>query len=150
MRMKHEAARYVFECDTYRKVKTNYMNPRGLLQPLSILEWKWDDISMDFIVGLPLTARKFDSIWVIVDRLSKSAHFIPVHIHYDVQWYVEIYIAHELCLHEVPKMIISNRGSQFVARFWEQLHASLRTQLIHSSAYHPQMDGQTEWVNQII
>jgi hypothetical protein len=85
MRMKHEAARYVFECDTYRKVKADYMNPRGLLQPLSIPEWKWDAISMDFIVGLPLTARKFDSIWVIMDRLSKSAHFIPVHSHYDVR-----------------------------------------------------------------
>jgi hypothetical protein len=82
--MRHEAARYVFECDTYRKVKADYMKPGGLLQPLSILEWKWDDISMDFIVGLPLTAHKFDSIWVIMDRLSKSAHFIPVHTRYDV------------------------------------------------------------------
>jgi hypothetical protein len=77
--MKHETARYVSECDTCQKVKTDYMKPGGLLQPLSILEWKWDNISMYFIVGLPLMARKFDSIWVIVDRLSKSAHFIPVH-----------------------------------------------------------------------
>jgi hypothetical protein len=76
--MKRENAHYVFECDTYQKVNADYMKPRGLLQPLSIPEWKWDDISMDFIVGLPLTTRKFDSIWVIVDRLSKSAHFIPV------------------------------------------------------------------------
>jgi hypothetical protein len=78
MRMKHETTRYVSECDTCRKVKADYMKLGGLLQPLSISEWKWDDISMDFIVGLPLTARKFDSIWVIVDRLSKSVHFIPV------------------------------------------------------------------------
>jgi hypothetical protein len=70
MRMKREAARYVSECDTCRKVKADYMKPGGLLQPLSIPEWKWDDISMEFIV-------KFDSIWVIVDRLFKSAHFIP-------------------------------------------------------------------------
>jgi hypothetical protein len=83
-RMKCETTRYVSECDTCRKVKADYMKPGGLLQPLSISEWKWDDISMDFIVGLTLTARKFDSIWVIVDRLSKSAHFIPVHTHYDV------------------------------------------------------------------
>jgi hypothetical protein len=62
MRMKREAARYVSECDTCRKVKADYMKLGGLLQPLSILEWKWDDISMDFIVGLPMTARKFDSI----------------------------------------------------------------------------------------
>jgi hypothetical protein len=110
-RMKCEAARYVSECDTYRKVKADYMKARGLLQPLSILEWKWDDISMDFIVGLPLTARKFDSIWVIVDRSSKSAHFIPIHTRYDARRYKEIYISHVLCLHGVPKMIISDRGS---------------------------------------
>jgi hypothetical protein len=136
-RMKRETARYVFECDTCRKVKADYMKPGGLLQPLSILEWKWDDISMDFIVGLPLTVHKFDSIWVIVDRLTKSTHFIPINIKYRVEKYAEIYIAHFLCLHKVPKMIILDRGSQFVARFWEQLHTSLRTHLIHSSAYHP-------------
>jgi hypothetical protein len=92
---------------------------------------------MDFIVGLPITARKFDSIWVIVDRLSKSAHFIPVHTNYNFQKYAGIYIARVLCLHGVPKTIISDRGSQFVARFWDQLHASLGTHLIHSSVYHP-------------
>jgi hypothetical protein len=75
--MKREAARYVFECNTCWKVKADYMKPGGMLQPLSVPEWKWDDISMDFIGGLPLMACKFDSIWVIVDRLSKSAHFIP-------------------------------------------------------------------------
>jgi hypothetical protein len=96
---------------------------------------------MDFIVGLPLMACKFDLIWVIVDRLSKSAHFVPVHTNYNVQMYVGIYIAHVLCLHGVLKMIISDRGSQFVTRFWEQLHASLRTHLIHSSDYHPQTNG---------
>jgi hypothetical protein len=105
---------------------------------------------MDFIVGLPLTTHKFDSIWVIVDRLTKSAHFIPVHTKYRVEKYAEIYIAHVLCLHVVPKTIVSDRGSQFVARFWKQLHASLETHLIHSSAYHPQTDDQTERVNQIL
>jgi hypothetical protein len=143
-RMKHKVARYVSECDTCRKDKADYMKPRGVLQPLSIPEWKWVDISMDFIMGLPLTAHKFDLIWVIVDRLSKSIHFIPVHTNYNVQKYVGIYIAHVLCLHRVPKTIISDQGSQFVARFWEQLHATLRTHLIHSLAYHLQMDGQTE------
>jgi hypothetical protein len=104
---------------------------------------------MDFIVSLALMAYMFDSIWVIVDRLSKSAHFIPVHTRYDVRRYAEIYIAHVLYLHGVLKTIISDRGSQFVAHFWEQLHASQRTRLIHSSSYHPQTDGQTERVNQI-
>jgi transposase InsO family protein len=102
---------------------------------------------MDFIVGLSMMARKFDSIWVIMDQLSKFAHFIPVNTKYRVEKYVEIYIARVLCLHGVPKTIISDRGSQFVARFWEQLHTSFGTRLIHSSAYHPQTDGQTERVN---
>jgi hypothetical protein len=105
---------------------------------------------MDFIVGLPTMARKFDSLWVIVDRLSKSAHFLPINTNYRVQKYVEIYIARVLCLHGVLKMIISDQGSQYVTHFWEQLHAFLGTHLIHNSAYHPQMDGQTERVNKIL
>jgi hypothetical protein len=107
-RMKRMAARYVSKCDICQKVKADYMKPGGLLQPLSIPEWKWDDISMDFIVGLPMAVCKFDSIWVIVDRLSKSAHFIPVHTKYNVQKYAGIYIARVLYLHEVPEMIISD------------------------------------------
>jgi hypothetical protein len=81
-RMKQKVARYVSECDTCWKV-LDYMKPGGLLQLLSIPEWKWDDISMDFIIGLPMMSDKFDLIWVIMDRLSKSAHFIPVHTCYD-------------------------------------------------------------------
>jgi hypothetical protein len=94
-----------------------------------------------------VSTRKFDSVWVIVDRLTRSAHFIPVNTNYNVQKYAEIYIARVLCLHGVPKMIIYDWGSQFVARFWEQLHVSLGTHLIHSSTYHPQTDGQTKRVN---
>jgi hypothetical protein len=82
--MKREASRYVSECDTCRKVKANYMKRGGLLQPQSVPDWKWDDISMNFIVGLLLTARKFNLIWVIVDQLTKSAHFILVNTNYNV------------------------------------------------------------------
>jgi hypothetical protein len=126
------------------------MKPGGLLQPLSISEWKWDDISMNFIVGLPMTTHKFDLIWMIIHQLSKFTHFIPVNTNYKVQKYVEIYITRVLCLHGVLKTIISDRASQFVARFWEQLHMSLRTHLIHSLAYHLQTGGQTERINQIL
>jgi transposase InsO family protein len=87
---------------------------------------------------------------VIVDRLSKSTHFIPVNTKYRVEKYAEIYIARVISLHRVPKTIISNRGSQFVTLFWEQLHTSVGTHLIRSLAYHPQTDGQTERVNQIL
>jgi hypothetical protein len=112
------------ECDTCRKVKADYMKPGALLQPLSILKWKWDDISLDFVVGLPLTACKSDSIWVNVDRLTKSAHFVPVNTNSNAQKYVETYIPRVLYLHGLMKMIISDRGSQFVAHFWKQLHVS--------------------------
>jgi hypothetical protein len=75
--MKREIARYVSECDTCKKVKADYMKPGGLLQPLSILNWKWEDINMHFIMGLLLTTRKFDSIWVIMDRFTKSPTLYP-------------------------------------------------------------------------
>jgi hypothetical protein len=135
-RMKCETACYVSECDTCQKVKADYMMSGGLLSSLSIPEWKWDDISMEFIVGLPLTAHKFHLVWVIVVRLTKSTHFIPVNTHYNVQRYSQIYITRVLCLHGVLNMIIFDWGSQFVACFWKQLHASLGTHLIHSPSYH--------------
>jgi hypothetical protein len=108
-RMKHDTARYVVECDTCQRVKADHMRHIGLLQPLSIPVWKWEDISMDFIVGLSLTGSKFNSVWVIVDRLTKSAHFIPVHTFYMVEKYAELYVSHILCLHGVPKTIISDQ-----------------------------------------
>jgi transposase InsO family protein len=108
---------------------------------LPIPSWKWDDISMEFIVGLPLTSRNHDSIWVVVDRLTKIAHFIAVNSTYSAKDYAEIYLDRVVRLHGIPKTIISDRGPQFIAHFWEQLHENLGTKLIRSSAYHPQMDG---------
>jgi hypothetical protein len=105
---------------------------------------------MDFIVGLPRTLHGYNSIWVIMDRLTKSAHFIPIVTTYRVRQYAELYISHIVRYHGIPKTIIPDRGSIFVARFWEQLHECLGTHLIRSSAYHPQTGGQTERVNQII
>jgi hypothetical protein len=105
---------------------------------------------MDFIVGLPNTSLRHDSIWVIVDRLTKTAHFLPVHTTYNIKKYAEIYLDQIVRLHGIPKMVISDRGAQFVARFWGQLQDALGTKLIRSSTYHPQMNGQTERVNQIL
>jgi hypothetical protein len=103
-----------------------------------------------FFVGLPKTSKGYDSIWVIVDRLTKIAHFLPVKTDHRVIVYAQLYIARILNLHGVPKTIVSDRGPQFVFKFWEELHKSLATILLHSSAYHPQMSGQTERVNRII
>jgi hypothetical protein len=148
--MKVDIAKYVAECDTCHRVKADHLKSAGVLQLLTIPLWKWDDISMDFIVSLPPTARKKDSIWGIVDRLTKTAHFIAVHTTYSVQNSAELYVDQIVCPHRIPKTIVSDRGTQFVARFWEQLHESLGTRLIRSSSYHPQTDGQTERVNQIV
>jgi hypothetical protein len=120
-----------------------------LLQPLKIPEWKWDEIGMDFIVGLPRTQAGYDSIWVIVDRLTKVAHFIPVKTTYSGAKLAELYMSRIVCLHGVPKKIMSDIGSQFTSKFWEKLHESMDTKLNFSSAYHPQTDGQTKKTNQI-
>jgi hypothetical protein len=149
-RMKREIAKYVSECDTCQRVKASHLKVSGTLQPLPIPSWKWEDISMDFIIGLPNTSQKHDSIRVIIDRLTKIAHFLPVHTTYTAKKYAEVYLDQVIRLHVVPEKIISDQGTQFIARFWEQLQSSLGTKLIRNSAYHPQTDGQTERVNQIL
>jgi hypothetical protein len=149
-RMKREIAKYVSECDTYQRVKASHLKVTGTLQPLPIPSWKWEEICMDFIMGLRNTSRHHDSIWVVVDRLTKTTHFLPVHTTHRAKKYAEIYIDQIVCLYGIPKTIVSDRGAPFVARFWEQLQESLGTHVIRSSAYHPQTDDQTERVNQIL
>jgi hypothetical protein len=105
---------------------------------------------MDFIVGLTTTQFGYGSICVIVDRFLKVAHFIPVKTTYKGAKIAKLYIARIVCLHGVPKKTISDRGTQFTSRFWEKLHEAMDTKLNFSSAYHPQTDGQTEGVNQIL
>jgi hypothetical protein len=149
-RMKREMAKYVSECDTCQRIKASHLKVAGTLQPLPIPSWKWEDLSMDFIVGLPNTSQHHDSIWVIVDRLTKTTHFLPVHTTHRAEKYAEIYIDQIVRLHGIPRTIVSDRGAPFVARFWEQLQESLGTHVIRSSVYHPQTDGQTERVNHIL
>jgi hypothetical protein len=115
-----------------------------LLQPLQVPEWKWEEIAMGFTVGLLRTQTGYDSIWIIVDRLTKVAHFIPVKTTYSRPRLAELYMSRIVCLHGVPKKIVSDRGTQFTLKFWERLHETLDTLLRFSSAYHPQTDGQTK------
>jgi IS30 family transposase len=140
----------VAECDVCQRVKAKHQRPTGLLHPLKIPEWKWEEIGMDSIVGLPRTSARYDSIWVIVDRLTKVAHFILVRTNYTRAKQAELYMAWIVCLHGVPKKIVSDRGSQFTSRFWRKLHECLDTQLNFSSSYHPQTNGQTERTNQVL
>ncbi|WVZ75522.1 LOW QUALITY PROTEIN: hypothetical protein U9M48_023567 [Paspalum notatum var. saurae] len=148
--MKRAVAEYVAICDICQRVKAEHQKPTCLLQPLKVPQWKWKEITMDFIVGLPRTQKSYNSIWVVVDRLTKVAHFIPVNTTYSGAKLAELYISRIVCLHSVPKRIISNRVSQFTSRFLEQLHDSLDAKLRFSTAYHPQTDGQTERTNQIL
>jgi hypothetical protein len=148
--MKREIVDSVAVCDSCQRIKAEHQRPAGLLQPLQIPQWKWDEIGMDFIVGLPRTRTGYDSIWVVVDRLTKATHFIPVKTTYNSAVLAELYMARIVCLHGVPKKIVSDRGTQFTSHFWQQLHEALGTHLKFSSAYHPQTDGQTERTNQIL
>ncbi|WVZ57829.1 hypothetical protein U9M48_008168 [Paspalum notatum var. saurae] len=149
-RMKRDIAEFVTKCDTCNRIKAERQRPAGLLKPLEIPMWKWEKITMDFIVGLPRTPKGNDSIWVIVDRLTKSAHFIPVNTRFDVAKLAELYVQNILRLHGAPLSIVSDRGPQFTTKFWKSLHKAMDTKLDYSTAYHPQTDGQTERVNQLL
>ena len=105
---------------------------------------------MEFITGLPRTRSGDDSIWVVVDRLTKVAHFIPVKTTYTSAKLAKIYLTRIVCLHGVPRTIVSDRGTQFTSKFWNQLHQTLGTRLEFSTTFHPQIDGQTERGNEIL
>jgi len=104
---------------------------------MKIPEWKWEEVGMDFIVGLPRTQRGYDSIWVIVDRLTKVAHFLPVKTTDSGARLAELYMESIVCLHGVPKNIVSDRGTRFTSTYWKKLHDSLGTKLNFSTAYDP-------------
>jgi transposase InsO family protein len=148
--MKREIAEYVARCDSCEMIKAEHQRPIGFLQPLQIRQWKWDEIGMNFIVGLPRTRDGYDSIWVVVDCLTKAANFIPVKTTYNSAVLAELYMSRIVCLHGIPKKIVSDRGTHFTSHFWQQLHEALGTHLKFSSAYHPQKDGQTERTNRIL
>ncbi|GJZ25657.1 putative reverse transcriptase domain-containing protein [Tanacetum coccineum] len=125
-------------------VKAEHQRPSGLLQQPEIPVWKWERITMDFITKLPRTSSGYDSIWVIVDRLTKSAHFIPMNEKYKMEKLTRLYLKEIVCRHGVPVSIISDRDPRFASRFWRSLQKSLGTNLDMSTAYHPETDGQSE------
>ncbi|GJT88526.1 hypothetical protein Tco_1070243 [Tanacetum coccineum] len=142
--MKADIATYVSKCLTCAKVKAEHQRPSGLLVQPDIPEWKWEKITMDFITKLPKTAAGYDSIWVIVDRLTKSAHFLPMKETDSTEKLTRLYMKEIVARHGIPVSIISDRDSHFTLRVWQSLHKALGTQLNLSTAYHPQTDGQSE------
>nr|GEX99063.1 putative reverse transcriptase domain-containing protein [Tanacetum cinerariifolium] len=142
--LRADIATYVDQCLTCAKVKAEHLKPSGLLQQLEIPKWKWQNVTMDFVTGLPRTPSGYDSFWVIMDRLTKSAYFLPKKKTDSIEKLAELYLKEIVCRHGVPVSFISDRDSLFTSRFWVSLQKALGTQLDLSTAYHPKTDGQSE------
>ncbi|KAK9057437.1 hypothetical protein SSX86_022272 [Deinandra increscens subsp. villosa] len=142
--MKRDIVKYVEKCLTCLQVKAEHQKPYGKLQPLEIPEWKWEHITMDLLTKLPKTRRNFDAIWVIVDRLTKSAHFLPISESYSSEGMANVYVEEIVSRHGVPVSIVSDRDTRFTSKFWREFQECMGTRLLFSTAYHPQTDGQSE------
>jgi hypothetical protein len=139
--MKREIEKYITRCMECQKVKEEHRHPTGFLQPLTIPEWKWEVVTMDFIMGLPRKEKLHDSIMVVVDKLTKSAHFIPLKATHKATNVVDIFMKEVAQLHKIPKKIVSNRDPKFTSNFWKGLFKGFITNLNFSIAYHPKSDG---------
>jgi IS30 family transposase len=129
--------------------KTEHVSYPGLLQPLPIPDQKWSDISLDFVEGLPKSRGK-DVILVVVDRLTKYAHFLPLSHPFSTLQVSKIFMDNIHKLHGMPRVIVSDRDRIFTSKLWQEIFAALQVQLNFSTAYHPESDGQTERVNQCL
>jgi len=143
--MKRDIVKYVQNCATCLQVKAEHQQPYGKLNPLDIPMWKWEHITMDFVTKLPKTPRnQFDTIWVIVDRLTKSALFLPIQESSSSEVLANIYLKEVVSRHGVPISIVSDRDTRFTSHFWRKFQEDMGTCLNISTAYHPQTDGQSE------
>lgn len=142
--MKRDIAEFVSKCLTCQQVKIEHQRPSGLLQPLEMPIWKWEHICMDFVIGLPRTLRKNDAIWVIVDRLTKSAHFLAIRGSMSLEGLAPAYRNEIVRLHGIPVSIVSDRDPRFTSKFWQGFQKAWGTKLNYSTSFHPQTDGQSE------
>nr|GFC20257.1 putative reverse transcriptase domain-containing protein [Tanacetum cinerariifolium] len=142
--MKRDIAEYVSRCLTCFKIKAEHQKPSGLLQQPEIPEWKWEKLAMDLVTKLLRSSSGYDVIWVVMDRLTKSAHFLPIREDYKTKKLARIYINEIVARHGVPVSIISDRDGRFVSHLWQPLQEVLGTKLHMSTAYHPETDGQSE------
>ncbi|GJS35881.1 putative reverse transcriptase domain-containing protein [Tanacetum coccineum] len=142
--MKANIATYVSKCLTCAKVKAEHQRPSGLLVQPDIPQWKWDNITMDFVTKLPKSSQGYDTIWVIVDRLTKSAIFVPIRETDPMDKLARMYLKEVVTRHGIPLSIICDRDPRFASNFWRSLQNALGTSLDMSTAYHPQTDEQSE------
>ena len=139
-------ARFVKRCVVCMMDKTRGNNA-GLYTPLPVSKAPWEDVSLDFVLGLPITQRNKDSIMVVIDRFLKMAHFVPCNKSNDASHVANLYFKDIMCLHGIPRTMVSDRDSKFLGHFWRTLWRKLGTSLLFSTSYHPQTDGQTEVTN---
>nr|GEX16578.1 putative reverse transcriptase domain-containing protein [Tanacetum cinerariifolium] len=142
--MKAKIATYVSKCLTCARVKIEYQKPSGLLVQPEIPKWKWENITIDFMTKLPRTAAGQDTIWVIVDRLTKSAHFLPMREDDTLEKLMRQYLKEVVSRHGVPVSIISDHDGRFTLHFYKSLNKALGTRLDMSTAYHLETNGQSE------
>ena len=135
--MKQQVEYFVCRCLTCQQVKAKHQRHVGLLQPLEVAEWKWEHVMMDFVTQFPQTSRGHNAVWVIVDRLTKSAHFLAVQMTFTLEEFYRLYIREIVRLHRVIVSIVLNRHSRFTTRFWEGFQRALGTHLIMSTSFHP-------------
>ena len=148
--MKRHVGDFVRRCLTCHQVKAEHQKPAGLLQPLKVAEWKWEHVTMDFVTHLPRTQQRHDAVWVIVDRLTKSAHFLALRMTFALERFYRLYIREIVRLHGVPVSIVSDRDPRFTAHFWKSFQKAMGTRLTMSTAFHPQTNGQSERTIQVL
>ncbi|KAI3811354.1 hypothetical protein L1987_21075 [Smallanthus sonchifolius] len=141
--MNFDIMKYVTKCLTCLQVKSEHQKPYRRLQPLKIPEWKWKHLTMDFITKQPKTARGYDTIWVVVDRLTKSAHFLAIRKTYSSEKLIDLFIKEIVSRHGVPVSIVFDQDTRFTSCFWKTFHEDMGTRLLISIAYHPQTDDQS-------
>ena len=135
--LKKDIVEFLSKCSNCQQVKVKHQRPGGLTQDIAISTWKWEDVNLDFVVCLPQIYRQNDSIWVIVDRLTKSAHFIPVKTTYSAEDYAKLYLKEIVIFHGIPLSIISDRGAKLTSHFWRSFKKRLGTQVKLNTAFHP-------------
>ncbi|CAI7932864.1 unnamed protein product [Closterium sp. NIES-54] len=148
--MANDVQKFVTLCDTCQRMKSSKQKKAGLLQPIPVLEQPWQVVSLDFITGLPPTNAGHDAILVVIDKFSKMGHFIPTHTTARTEETAQLFLKHIILQHRIATTIISDRDPKFTSKFWKELMSLMGTRLAMSSAYHPQTDGQTERLNQIV
>ena len=148
--MKRHVGDFVRRCLTCQQVKAEHQKLVGILQPLEIAEWKWEHVTMDFVTHLPRTPQRHDAVWVIVELLTKSAHFLAVRMTFTLEKLCRLYIREIVRLHGVLVSIVLDKDSKFTLHFWKSFQKAIGTRLMMSTVFNAQKNGQTERTIQVL